>query len=614
MLLDNKIIIDYLIDINQVVTNKYNLYTKIIKKPYICKNYQLFYSNINDFSFNKDLNIETYIFDNYDFIKDSFYHDYEDYLDEEEYYTDQWTGDLVIGDVTDDYEEDTYDDNAGLNYNEEELNYEFDLDKNLWILYESNMNSNYNNIYNFFDFKGYRFNFLIKHLFYYNLNFLRYFIINLFKYYKVKVPVTAGFDLAHKLLYYQGTEKNKVDFMFYEYYNFLDMATIRKDLFTNIRRYFYNIDDLNTLSYKDYNKQDFSYFLPKFVYTYQLSDVLDYFIDLNNVEISEYDQLYDFSNIIQGVSFHKDFFYLNIFSDYFNKLLFFFRYVLLYEKVYQYINKNDNKIIFFTFFFFELLYLYKKVLVYIYMKYSINLFFSKVRINYKYIFNKLYKYVYNMLINYNTIVLESNFLKNFANFFIFIPFFKFNYLKLMNKVQLIFFLFKQRLSLFSCFLFIKFFDYLLLLNLSKKYLIQFFVKLRNLFFLYEHFIFYNSYKLAKIYATYGVQDSCYFFNNLILTEHVQYKIKFYNSYYSVIYKLFVIFEFIYFCFWCIIFLFFIVKINPHIFMFTSFGARFEEPLMEGDSKIMMINFARKIFDYKFYYLLNDTWVDFWGIF
>jgi hypothetical protein len=549
------------------------------------------------------------LFDNYDFIKDTFYHDYEDYLDDEDFYTDEWTGDLILGDLTDDYEEDTYDDNAGLDYNEEEFNYEFDLDKSLYILYESNFNFNYNNNYNYMINKFYRFNFFFKNLYYYNLNIFRLLIINLFKYYKIKVPVTRGFDLEQKFLYYNNI-RDKVDFTAYEFYDFAEMTNLRKDLFTNIRRSLYNEYGYDLI--KNYKN---NLLIPKYIYSYQLSDILDYFIDFNNIEISEYNQSYDIYNVINGINFsHNDLIKFNNFSDYFNKLLYFFKYVLLYIKIYKYISNdyNSKKMIFFSFFFFELLFLYKRIIYFLYKKYFF-LFKTGVYLNYKYIFNKVYNYVYKMLINYNSYLFHNNFLHKFTNFFIFIPFFKYNYYILLNKVQLLFFLLKKKLSIFSCFLFIKIFEYILILDLSKDFLLKIFLRLKNLFLKYEYLINYNSYKIANIYAKYGIQESFFFFNNIVLTDLINYKIEFYKIYYKRIYQLFYIIEFLYFILWSFIFLLFIIKINLNIFL-TSFGSMYDEPAMEGDAKHMIFFLARNIFDYKLFYYLNDTWIDFWGLF
>jgi hypothetical protein len=578
-------------------------------------------SNLYDFFFftekarcyyevsNNDVNF----IDHMDVFKDASYDDYEDEDDDVEIFTDEWTFDFTIGDLAEDIEEDTYDDE--ITYNSEELDFELSLDP-VFNLILSTEEDKHIDVYLDNDkwVWQYRFDFFFKKFYYSNLNYIRMFFIKLLGLYKLKVPVTSGFSLYDNFHYFYS------DYMDYDDSNseiLIDRAEEYGENSTSkdadfYRKYSYISDFSVYRNFFDFQLSKnfnncYNILIPKFIYTFEFIDVFDYFIDFNNVEISEFDEPYDIYNSIYGFSFSADKKFLDLFFYYeLYKILFYIKYILLYIYIYVYIDSSQKKFVFISFFFFDL---------YIYLRKILTLLFYKNKnflnyINLKYVFNKIYMFFYNSLYNNNK---NNVILNSLGDFF---PFYKFNYEVILKKIFILKTYYNNFLSMHSYLLLLKILDYIQNFSLDKKKFCLFFLKIKNLLHLYEMCIFYNAYRLALVYSQYGLTESYFFFEKLILTKTFNLKLKVIKLNYKIIYYNIFFFEFFWFIIVSVCLLIGLVQILPNIFFSGTLwieGGGFYEKTDEALQR-RIITWNWKIFDDRYKFMLNDTWTSLWGIF
>lgn len=584
------------------LTTKYN--NKVNFNNNYFSNFLKINQNFSSFS------VDNLFLDNYDSIKESSYHDYEDLLDDEEFYTDEWTADFTIGDLSDDYEDDTYDDKDSLDFNKEELNFELDLDSTFIYLVQENENMMH--FYKYTDNSSLwsnRFNYILNDLYYYNLKYIKYIFIKLLSYYKIKVPMLTSINLQDSFRYYKpNNNEYKIK---YTKFNFANSIQLRNSNFTKLK----SLSKQNLFNfpfYKESSENKFNKLIPKYLYTFDLIDILDYFIDFNNLEISEFNESYSSYNTIIGFNLSKDQNFENI-NIYFIQIISFYKYVFLYINIYQYVDKiNSSKLLLYSFFFFDLTIFFKKIIYTYILKKPLLL----KNLNIKYIFNKIYIFFLKNLKKFYEIDFLNKTINNniiILNTYKFIPFFSFNYKVNLKKILILKAFFSTYLTFFSYFLFIKLIDYLKLFNLSKKIFFNFFFKIKKYLKLFESLIYINAYKLAQIYSKYGLVDSFFFFENLITNNHFNNNIQFFYKKYNYIYINLFIIELLLFCLVCFILLFFLVNISSNIFFTQSFWPKFFRSREDG-FHVMLISYNRHIFENKMSYLLNKTWLDLWGVF
>jgi len=449
------------------------------------------------------------VLDNYDILKDSDIYDFEDLLDDEENFTDEWTADFIVGDLTDDYEEDMGEEEDSLDLSKEELNFELDLDLTFkQLVHEANGELLNNTKYSdkIFLWQA-RYKNFINQIFYINLFYIRNFFLNLLKYYKLKVPLLTSANLFSSFRYYRpgGKEEFIINYKRFSFPNALEYRNSPYVKLKSINKYKnFNFNKL-------INKNEF--YLPKYFYTFDLIDILDYFVDFNNIEIAEFDQTYDIYNSSFGINLHDDSFKLLNIS--FIQLLRFFRYIYLYIYIYQYISNHFGlKLLLYSFFFFELFIFFKK---YITLIFNLNSKFFLV-LNKKYFFNKIYEFLVKNVIDLYVIENSVQNLKKIQGVSSFFIFFKFNYLFFFKKLVILKAYYINYMSFLSYYLLIKGLEYFLCFNLSKKKFNFFFNKIKLFLKLYELLIYTNAYKLAQIYEKYGFNESIFFFDNLVVNE------------------------------------------------------------------------------------------------
>lgn len=585
------------------IINSFDLNLKF--QSYGLNFYNYFFENSIS-SFNNIGNIELEFLDNYDILKESFYHDYEDYLDDEEFYTDEWTADFTVGDLSDDYEEDTFENSEALDYNKEELNFELDLDSSfLHMVHEDDWLGNIHKYQDKTFLWQNRFHYFMNTLYYYNLTHIRNFFLKLIKYYKIKVPMLTAANLDESFVYY--SPKNEELLIDYNKFNFANSIQMRDFSFTKLRTLYKN-STFNVLEAD--NSNVYLKLLPKYFYTYDLIDILDYFIDFNNIELSEFNSVYDFSDILLGINtkIETDFLKKDIsLNNIFIRLMSFYKYVYLYLYIFQYIdNVDSSKLLFYCFFFFDLFSFFKKFLLYFQKKY--------IKINYKFVFNKIYMFFFkNLYTFYHLNNSEFSALLNYYKTYKFIPFFSFNYKNILNKISILKAFYSTELSLLSYLFFVRSLDFLKTFNLSKKKFYVFFFKIKKYLKLYETFIYLNAYKLAQIYSKYGSIECLFFFENLIIKNLFIEQHKYYLTSYKMLYKLLFFYEIFIFILVVCVSLIFLVQIPINIFMAFSFWPRFYR-MREDGFHVMLISYNRHIFENKLSYLINKTWLDLWGVF
>lgn len=588
-----------------------------------------YFLNFLDGELNKSANslsVDHKFLDIYDSMKEVHYYDYEDVLDDEEFFTDEWTGELPYGDISDDYEEDTGAYLDELDYNKEELNFEFDLDP--IFLHVVHDVEGYNNYYKYqnhlFEWSN-KYLYFFNSLYYYNLLLIRTFFIKLLKYYKIRVPMLTSVGLHENFAYsdlsvnyeqpvvdlpYDSPYKIYNEFAFSpSRYNYSTYANKRKSMFTKLKR----LSSFKMFKHEVGLMSNFEAIIPKYIYTFDLIDILDYFIDFNNVEIMEFDEPYDKFNVLAGFNLdgpyvNHDSLYLN---NFFLKLMRFYRYVYLYIYVFQYLDAESlNKILLYAFFFFDLVVYFNKFCSLIKLRCG-----KVVDVNYVYVFNKSYVFLYDQLkffLNTRDCNLDVFYNFNFLTFR-FVPFYTFNYKLLLKKVMVLKAFYVNFLSLSSYFFFVKALDFLKFSGLSKADFVLFFFKIKKYLKFYEFFIFKNYYRLVQIYVKYGLADAVFFFEKAVIVslfvDHKEYYIRNYKLAYHVIF----IWEMFCFCCICILLVLFLVQVNFNIFLGHSFWPKFYKEREEG-FHVMIINYSRHVFENKLSYLINKTWLDLWGIF
>lgn len=92
--------------------------------------------------------------------------------------------------------------------------------------------------------------------------------------------------------------------------------------------------------------------IPKYIYTTEMIDLLDYFIDYNISDFTEYIDIYDIYNVIFDFNKTKCNNFAILFENFnFLKFLKFHSFVYLYKYIYVYIDKKPAKFIYLSFFF-----------------------------------------------------------------------------------------------------------------------------------------------------------------------------------------------------------------------------------------------------------------------
>lgn len=586
-----------------------------------------FFSDKQNLLYNVGI-VDNIFLENMDILKDCSEDDYEDADKDDGYFTDEWTFELHIGDLAEDFAEDLDEEESA--YHIEEVDFELSLDPLFNRLVQTEDDNHIDvHIYDDKWVWQYRFSFLFKKFYYKNLNYIRLFFINLLGLYKLKVPVTSSFSLYdnfhHFYTDYMFADKSRneidadMEVIEEEEEDFDDESAAGLDRKNSTGRKadfcrkFNYISDFSVYRnffdqrmFKDFNKKDvYNILIPKFIYTFEFIDVLDYFVDLNNIEVSEFDEPYDIYNSIYGFSFigGKSFqeyiFYYDLY-----KILFYIKYILLYVYIYQYIDNKQVKFVFISFFFFDLFIYLRRVLVLLFNR---NKHFIKF-VNIKYIFNKIYMFYYrNLYFNHTNKNQEITILGSFF------PFYKFNYKIILKKIFVLKAHYTNFLSLHSYFLFIKILEYIDGFSLDKKKYSLIFKKVKNLLHLYETAIFFNAYKLALIYSKYGLNESYFFFEKLLLNKSFDLKLKIVKTNYKIIYYNLFFFEVVWFTLISLCLVLTLVEILPNIF----FEYILRQPLWKkspDEKAYRAVTFNWKIHDDQYKYLVDSSWLSLWGIF
>jgi hypothetical protein len=504
---------------------------------------------------------------------------------------DEWSSDFVVGDISDEYETDettVEGGNEGSVINEE-FNYELSS-HNFFDYVDLNFNDVFTNSFkvndNFF-FKNYLrgYNLIKKYdnisLYYYIL--LKKFIFFILPYYK-KFSYVNYFNI-YALDYnnYLRRNSNKIE---KKQLNFLlnkkNLTLGDKYIFSNIDSSLYYFLDNNFINYSELYKSKKNlnkllldkeiYYSLNYMYTYELNENLDFFIDgLDDREEDIY-----ISSFLENKYNSQVFINLSNFNKFQKKKINLSLILLLFFNF----NITTFKFFFFKVYFFELIEMFFFFFILNFVNFNFSFFFFKYVYLRVYMFfykklNKFFLFKKQIILSNNIIKFEiyKNFFKTFYNlkinnsefykYFDLVEFLVSNNLFILNGFILksIFLLktfYKSVLSIFSYFLFSKYVFWLIFickylkLSFNKNF---FYLKISKIFFLlknYEKFLFFNSYKLFKIYSLYSVNEVMYYLNNIYLVNNY---INHFNIKESIYLKYIFYFEFFFFLFIIFFYLF-----------------------------------------------------------
>ena len=602
--------------------------------------------------------IESCFFDLEEAFMDQDYFDPEEDEDVEEF-VDEWTGHhMDIGDISDEYDDEGFDesefddDEDDEVISEEEFSSELDLDSSLiyWFMDEQSAVDLNVDRHELWDYEkhlhiepwAYRGIFFENKLFAIIDLYRRTFMLYLFDLYKT-IPITTAFeasddgDRANTAFAYGTTIGFSPDSSTYE-----DgvAAPVRDAPFKKLKQ-LYRSKELK----KRFNKikqisagrgENYDVLIPKFVYLLEPIDYLDYYLDYNaEEEFAEFNSYFDNFDIFNG--FSAELFKFSMVKNNSElavlRLLNFFSFAYLYIFIYNYIDSRYSKFFYFSFFFFNFNILYSK-----YVKKYYNLI-QRYNLNFKlfvkYVYDKLYMYLYKQLFNFNLLLIkyrqkvnydEDVFYKEyklFINLFIgknyklvSLVFFDFSFF--VKKFFILKTIFGARLTNLSYIFLLKAIEWFLVVNsvVKLKDLVKYINFIMKRLYMFEYFVFFNAYKLAQIYARYGLMESFYFFQKNIQLVSIDKALQHVNKKYTYINKIIFIYEFIIF-FVCISV--FCALTMQHTYDFTilsassMFDALYKEHFEEnrafyrgGRSELNTENMlAGEIY---------RTWQDVWGIF
>ena len=597
--------------------------------------------------------IEQNFFDVFDALKDSSYFDYED-EPEWGYYFDEWSGDFEIGDLSDDYiEEDLVEqldgDEDELDTTVAEFSSELELDSSFIYWYGGSFSHIDNSFFNhdqdeLWDFEknlytlnwSYRDLFLQNRFYAYMDLYKRTFLLYLLNLYKT-VPVTSGMEASDN-----GIRAN-ISFIYGTAETFLAddknykntvPKPVRDSHFKKLKQ-LYKSKALNKkfLAIKNKNSA-YDKLIPKFAYTLEPIDYLDYYLDFNaEEEYAEYnfasdifDVVNDFSAELFNFSMKKNNFELAVL-----RLVNYFNFGFLYLLICNYIDQKYDKFFFFTFFYFNFNIFYKK-----YIRRFFFLLQNK-SLNYtyyiKYIYDKLYVYLYKQLVDFNVLLVKIKQKVNydstiygeyqiFLNLFIgknhkLLSLFFFDFTFFIKKFFILKSVLGSRLTNLSYVFLVKAIDWFLTVQIkvTKKALLKFINFIIKRFQTYEYFIFFNAYKLAQIYAKYGLMETFYFFNKNMQLVSLKKSLNNLNVLYSSIETILFLLELFLFIAFFICFLLCIVHFSYDLTLIHAnrvsgldHAGKGENNPGEGVARMKLL------FDHSLLSGFYQGWADIWGIF
>ena len=446
VLLDDTKIFDYLFNnfdlISSKIVNPYlskvtnnNEITSVFQKrnlESISKQYGFWYFENGNFINNLLINdltsigkLDLVFNDNYEVFKDGEYFDYEDGLDDDAFFTSEWYSDYTMGDMTDIYESDV-EDEPDLLLSEEEFDADLELDPLVKDAYDvQGLAHSYLHLGGLIENEDeididilvenkfnvgkhlWEFRYSIYFANFINLNYvyIRNFILKLLNHYK-GVPISeiintnqiADREEAVKWqtrYNFQNSESD--DFGMFSFRSIYEKP-IRQSKFNRIERLLDGNSKVLKTFFKELNvKNNFDLLIPKYLYTsMDFVDHLDYLVDYNNEEISDYSNDYDIYDMMLGVSTLNYEESLRFSQNNFliTKMLAYYRFLLLYINVYRYIDGLYKRLVFISFFFFDLNILFfkllKKVIGKNFLEYNLNRMV-------KFIYNSVYMYKYQQL-------------------------------------------------------------------------------------------------------------------------------------------------------------------------------------------------------------------------